>query len=203
MKKLKNRLMAAFAAAAMTGLCAEAQARPMTSGEVRMAKGMFGDAIDYSKVDIHDCKHGLPFGPLTGNRAALTIGNGIYIVPAWYADDISKADAEARANLIHELTHVWQGQTWRSLAIVAGLDMVRHGFHRAALYEFDIHARTPFRKMGVEQQASLMEDACMALAYIRLGASKFHDSRYFHGLTAGEFLREARAKQAPFPVPEA
>ncbi|WP_083615940.1 hypothetical protein [Pantoea sp. 1.19] len=58
--------------------------RKLTTGEVALARTVFGNRIDYEKVKIH---HGscLPFG-LQGESVAMTPNGEIYFRD-WYRDD--------------------------------------------------------------------------------------------------------------------
>jgi hypothetical protein len=84
---------------------ADPAGRALTSGEVTMAKTVFGETIDYKQVRLHRA-------PYSGDRA-LTIGNDIYLeTKPLQAPDLSTADTgiKSKQSLIHEMTYVWQGQ---------------------------------------------------------------------------------------------
>lgn len=74
--------------------------RSMTEWEIRQAKRVFGNAIDYSKVTIAEGSISAKIGSAFGY--ARTVGNTIYFPPG---------GSRNMAFLIHELTHVWQYQT--------------------------------------------------------------------------------------------
>ncbi len=83
--------------------------RRLTAGEVAMARMVFKDSIDYDRVWIHNGGYPLFLG--LQNRDTAVAPNGqIYFIGVHYKEDFSIADAEERATLIHELTHVWQFQ---------------------------------------------------------------------------------------------
>jgi hypothetical protein len=73
--------------------------RSMTEWEIRQARRVFGDAIDYTKVEIRD-------GSIEGKLVSVggyarTLGNTIH-----FPDGGSRE----MAFMVHELTHVWQYQ---------------------------------------------------------------------------------------------
>lgn len=82
------------------------QSRPMTGGEVAMAKEIFGDDIDYAKVSVFNRK----FAIFQRKGVAMSPNGNICFQPADYLDDFSLAGMSGRSWFIHEVTHVWQHQ---------------------------------------------------------------------------------------------
>ncbi len=130
-------------------------ARPLTQGEVTLARTMFGDAIDYSRVRLVRGKwwffqpRGVVMAP-TGN---------IHFHPddpSW-SDDFSAATLSLQGLFVHEMTHVWQTQKHGRYY----LPLMRHPFCRYA-YRFD--GARQFGNYGLEQQAELVRHAFMARA---------------------------------------
>jgi len=73
--------------------------RPMTEWEIRQARRVFGDALDYTKVEIQD-------GSIEGKLVSVggyarTVGNTIHF---------PSGGSKHMAFMVHELTHVWQYQ---------------------------------------------------------------------------------------------
>ena len=122
--------------------------RPLTSGEIELARTMFGGAIDYSKVELVRGKwiffqpRGVVMAP-TGN---------IHFHPdsdRW-SDDFAKEKLTQQGLFIHEMTHVWQTQR-------AGkwyLPLIRHPFCR---YGYELREGRPFLRYGIEQQAEIVK----------------------------------------------
>lgn len=83
--------------------------RPLTQGEIDLAKGVFGNSIDYSKVRVHHGK--LPgfieskFQP--NNVPAPADGQNLYYPDGVYKDDLSK---ESKGDFIHLMAYAWQFQ---------------------------------------------------------------------------------------------
>lgn len=67
-----------------------------------------------------------------------------------WCEDFSTRSLNLRALLVHELTHVWQHQT--------GINLIlrRPPFAR---YRYRLQPGKPFTAYGLEQQASIVEDA--------------------------------------------
>ena len=127
--------------------------RPLTPGEVELARSVFGDAVDYGRVRLVKRKW-WPFQPR--NSAMAPMGN-IYFHPdggAW-SDDFSKENVRRQAFFIHEMTHVWQAQAKGRFY----LPLMRHPFCR---YSYRLDASKPFHRYGLEQQAEIVAHRFLA-----------------------------------------
>ncbi len=122
--------------------------RPLTRGEVDLARGVFGDAIDYGRVLLHRRKWAF-FQP----RGVVMAPDGdIWFHPGCerWSDDFAVERVDAQGLLIHELTHVWQRQ--RGIY----LPLARHPFCR---YSYALKPGQPFARYGLEQQAEIVRHA--------------------------------------------
>ncbi|HET7316976.1 MAG TPA: vgr related protein [Sphingomicrobium sp.] len=126
------------------------ESRPLTPGEIALARSVFGDAIDTSKVRL---VHGKwwPFHP---RRSAMAPMGNIYFHPdgGGWSEDFSKQPLHRQGYLIHEMTHVWQAQKGGRFY----LPLMRHPFCR---YRYEIVPGRPFRRYGLEQQAEIVRHA--------------------------------------------
>lgn len=112
-----------------------------------MCRTIFGDAIDYSRVQLVKGKW-WPFQP---RNAAMAPNGNIYFHPGaggWSAD-FSKEMLGRQGFFIHEMTHVWQAQRSGPLY----LPLMRHPFCR---YSYVLKAGKPFHAYGLEQQAEIV-----------------------------------------------
>ena len=127
--------------------------RHLTTGEVALARCLFGDAIDYSKVRMFEGKW-WPFHP---RRAAMAPMGDIWFHPdgGGWSDDFSKESLQRQGFFIHELTHVWQTQTGGRFY----LPLMRHPFCR---YDYRLKPGQPFRLYGLEQQAEIVRHRFLA-----------------------------------------
>ncbi|HCY02749.1 MAG TPA: vgr related protein, partial [Erythrobacter sp.] len=89
--------------------CPAGGERRLTRGEIKLARSVFGDAIDYGKVTIRRRKW-FPFQP---RRITMAPRGHVHFHPRGdaYCDDFSTANVLRQGLLIHELVHVWQVQT--------------------------------------------------------------------------------------------
>ncbi len=123
-------------------------ARPLTSGEIALARGVFGEAIDYAQARIARRKWAF-FQP---RRVVMAPRGCIHFHPGGtlYRDDFAAAALTDQGLFIHEMTHVWQHQKGIFLPIA------RHPFCR---YGYAIHPGWPLARYGIEQQAEIVRHA--------------------------------------------
>jgi len=128
-------------------------ARGLTQGEIELARSIFGDAIDYSKVRMIRGKW-WPFHP---RNAAMAPSGDIWFHPAagGWSDDFAKEPLSRQGFFIHEMTHVWQAQKGGPLY----LPLMRHPFCR---YAYELKPGKPFREYGLEQQAEIVRHVFLA-----------------------------------------
>jgi hypothetical protein len=127
--------------------------RPLTAGEIDLARSIFGDSIDYSKVRLIKGKW-WPFQPR--NAAMAPMGN-IYFHPegGGWSDDFSTENVHRQAFFIHEMVHVWQAQAKGRFY----LPLMRHPFCR---YDYELTPGKPFGRYGLEQQAEIVTHRFLA-----------------------------------------
>lgn len=125
-------------------------ARPLRAGEVALARTMFGDAIDYSRVTIRRRKW-FPFQP---RNVAMAPRGHVHFHPAAsaYCDDFSLLPPRQQGLFIHEMTHVWQTQTKGEWYLV----LHRHPWCR---YDYALKPGWRLERYGIEQQAEIVRHA--------------------------------------------
>ena len=140
--------------------CVEVEiGRKLTSGEEDLARSMFSDAIDYTKVYIYNKKWKF----FQGNRVAMTPNGSIYFAPDVHEKDFSLALDGSKHFFIHEMTHVWQHQNGQAVIARAGTSQIfielpsNIGLGDGA-YPYELDVRKDFLDYGVEQQASIVAD---------------------------------------------
>ncbi|MEZ0223805.1 MAG: hypothetical protein ACAH83_04565 [Alphaproteobacteria bacterium] len=83
--------------------------RPLTQGEIDLAKGVFGDSLKYDQIRIH---HGKLPGMIESkfqpdDVPAPADGNNLYYPDKVYKDDLSQ---ERKGDFIHLMAYAWQFQ---------------------------------------------------------------------------------------------
>jgi hypothetical protein len=136
--------------------------RPLTAGEIDLARSIFGDCIDYSAVRLVRGKW-WPFQPR--NAAMAPMGN-IYFHPegGGWSDDFAAETVRRQAFFIHEMTHVWQAQAKGRFY----LPLMRHPFCR---YDYHLTPGKPFGSYGLEQQAEIVTHRFLADQGVRIASA--------------------------------
>lgn len=133
------------------GLCIDRGAviRPLTPGEVELAREAFGDALRCDSIRLLSA-------PWPFNRAFVP---GRWFGREWIVwpgrtlpADIAAAPLKSRATLIHELTHVWQAQ--QGVNLLTG--KIRAG-DRPASYAYPTGMDCDWGTLNIEQQAMVVE----------------------------------------------
>ena len=130
-------------------------ARPLTQNEIAMAQKIFGHALDYKIIKIHN-QSALPFLP---QNTAMAPNNNVYMPERLYCPDYALASPSLQALFIHELVHVWQHQNKVLHVFGAFLkETVKHKFNYAAAYDYTLQKDCDLAQYGLEQQARIIED---------------------------------------------
>ena len=78
--------------------------RPLSEGEIRLASLLFGDAIDYSRVRIHNRRY-MPFQP---RNCCMTPNGSMYFHHSCFLPDYARGDPPAIHWFMHEMVDLWQ-----------------------------------------------------------------------------------------------
>ncbi|MBU7581149.1 MAG: vgr related protein [Porphyrobacter sp.] len=130
--------------------CPVGGVRPLTRGEVALARSVFGEAIDYARVTVRRRK----FFPLQPVGVTMAPMGHLHFHPAapHYCDDFAAAALKVQAHFIHEMVHVWQMQTLGRWHLV----LRRHPWCR---YDYALKPGWKLARYGIEQQAEIVRHA--------------------------------------------
>jgi len=121
--------------------------RPLTSREAELARGVFANSIDYSRVRL------IPTDVLEYR----TVGNTIRV-----PEDFTIADAGMAETFIHEMTHVWQyqhgGTSYISVSLATQIAGAISTGSRNAAYEYLITPDRSFFDFLPEQQGQIVQN---------------------------------------------
>lgn len=147
--------------------------RALTTGEKNLAREMFGNEINYTKVRIYDQK----LFSKQGDTMAIAPNGSIYFAPKVFKRDFSLASNTSKHFFIHEMTHVWQYQNGQ--AVVARgiitqmlIEEPSKAIRKVAdklsieppkalvkgIYSYKLDQRKILLDYGLEQQASIVAD---------------------------------------------
>ena len=124
--------------------------RPLTPGEIALARSVFGDSIDYARVRMVRRK----WWWLQPRGTVMAPTGHIHFHPdsGLWSDDFASEPLHRQGLFIHELTHVWQSQTRGRFY----LPLMRHPFCR---YRYQLVPGRRFDRYGLEQQAEIVRHA--------------------------------------------
>lgn len=130
--------------------------RPLTKGEIALARTVFGDSIDYAAVYVSDQKFGgMDFLP----EGTAMAPNGNLFMPGCYHDDYAQESVLRQSLFIHEMTHVWQYQNKVLAPIIEAAKLnVKHKFNYMAAYNYTLDEKKDLLDYNMEQQASIVQD---------------------------------------------
>ncbi|NOK32361.1 hypothetical protein HMI49_03990 [Corallococcus exercitus] len=137
------RLGGSILSAIQTMLYVEPTSRKLTGEELAVLHEVYGDSIDYTRIEIKEGNAGL----LTVGGRPFTHGDTIYIPTDWLP--------LTKDTLVHEAAHVWQhqqgGNDYMSEALVAQFFGDGYNFEKA------LRQGKSWEEMNPEQQARFVE----------------------------------------------
>ena len=144
---------------ALLGDKVSTKSRSLTGTEIKYAKDIFKQSVDYSVITITR-------DSLLSAGAPKTIANTIHLKSDWghFKGDTMELTPVGMETLIHEMGHVWQyqngGLAYIPESLWAQLKAAASGKTRNAAYDWRAahDAGLPWQKWNPEQQAEAIED---------------------------------------------
>lgn len=128
--------------------------RPLTAGEIALARRVFGDAISYDKVGVT----ARAFMPLQPHGTAMAPDGNLYMYGC-YHDDFSKQPPLTQSHFIHEMAHVWQKQNGVLDPIASAFKLsLQYRFNYNAAYLYKLESTKDLTAYNMEQQATIIQD---------------------------------------------
>ena len=152
---------------------AESTRRPLTGGEVALARAAFGDGLDYSRVRLCQGAGGNPGAHMafrTPGVDAITLIGTIFFRGGLVEDFAREGDASL---FMHEMTHIWQYQRLGVLPFALRYlnELEACNFDRKCLYHYDC-GQTAFGEARLEAQAQIVQDYGLALGAGQTGQAQ-------------------------------
>jgi hypothetical protein len=130
--------------------------RGLTPGEIAMASLLFGGAIDYARVRVHNRRY-LPL--LQPKNCCMTPNGSMYFHHSCFLPDYSLGNPTVIHWFIHEMVHVWQHQL--------GYPVRLRGAIRLGLsYHYELREGAALADYNMEAQGDLLADY-FALKFLR------------------------------------
>ncbi len=131
--------------------------RPLTAGEIALARSVYGETIDYARVAL--CHRKWVFFQPRGTVMAPRGRIHFHPHGDLWREDFAAAPLHEQGLFIHEMCHVWQHQQGIFLPIA------RHPFCR---YHYSFRPGWPLKRYGIEQQAEIVRHAFLLRAGARV-----------------------------------
>ena len=130
--------------------------RQLTTGEINLARQVFGNLINYNEVQILNIKY-LPWQPI--NMYMAPNGN-IFMNNENFCEDFSRRSKQMQGLFIHEMTHVYQYQSNINVLLQGALLQSGYflSFKKYNPYQYDFIASKPFHTYNIEQQGEIARD---------------------------------------------
>lgn len=129
--------------------------RHLTDGEVALARGVFGELMDYNRVRVVN----YPYIPWQSDDVFIAPNGWIFVGGRHYRDDFSAHGRLYQQIFIHEMTHVLQYQH--------GINVLLKGAWLQTLYYLSLKKYNPYRytfdqyksfwDYNIEQQGRIAE----------------------------------------------
>lgn len=172
------------------------RARPLSQGERNTVYPVFRNTVPYNRVLIADFylpgNQGVPVtvagNPMPNLIAALPGFRRLTVFVIFWGAEVYRrgADNMFPNTLVHELTHVWQGnnhvfyqQYMVESLIVQGVAVMTHGDRNVA-YRYDGRPWGEWNSYNVEQQANIVSDWYSSDTGRGGGNQSTSDPRYFY-----------------------
>lgn len=142
--------------------------RQLTTGEIALAKNLYGYSIKYSQVWVHRESY-LPFN-LQPVDVAMSPNGEMWFREETYSPDFSlEFRIDKKHRFMHEMMHVWQAHK--------GMFVRTRGlFSRFADYTYSLD-KADLLHYGLEQQASIVSDYWLLLNVGFAGRKGLYDYR--------------------------
>jgi len=141
--------------------------RKLTEDEIELARGYFGDDIDYSTVNYYDRAPMWGFKKHENAIAVSSIGN-IYEMNEEFYDTTS--DFLISNVFLHEMQHVWQWQK-------GYLNPLKERREHDGTYQYNINEYEQFLDFGIEQQGEIIQTIHALRVNLRNSASSTSSQR--------------------------
>ncbi|WP_043973577.1 MULTISPECIES: hypothetical protein [Acinetobacter] len=132
------------------------QYRGLTSGEIEMARRVFGHLIDYTKVKIFNIPY-LPWQPV--NIFMAPNGN-LFVHQKYFSPDYSTCSLSLQGIFIHELAHILQFQQHTHVIVKGAILQAGYylSFKQYNPYQYHLIQGKAFSSYNIEQQGDIARD---------------------------------------------
>lgn len=164
---------AAVGSSVHTVKTSDSESRGLTPGEIQMARLVFADSVDYSRVKVHNGEY-LWFG-MQPDDTAMTPEGEMYFNEKYFREDFSAEDIRDQQWFIHEMVHVWQHQL--------GYPVKARGAVRIGLsYDYTLDPKQLLHDYNMEAQGNIVAD--YFVSRFRNAQFAMYEEKYAYDLNA-------------------
>ncbi|WP_199782664.1 hypothetical protein [Cronobacter dublinensis] len=150
--------------------------RSLTAGEVRMARSLFGDMINYGHVKVYKGSY-FPFD-LQDEGTAVTPNGNMYWPEPIFKEDFSLETPLNKNWFMHEFVHIWQHQMGMSVR-------TRGLISKYVNYHYSLPKEKTLADYRMEQQGNIIADY---YTLINEGYNTWKDITSFEGIHGPDLL---------------
>lgn len=130
--------------------------RGLTSGEIEMARPVFGNLIDYTAVKIFN----IPYLPWQPDNIFMAPNGNLFVHQKYFCADYSKCSIALQGIFIHELAHILQFQQQTNVILKGAILQLGYylSFKYYDPYQYQFDPDKAFCDYNIEQQGDIARD---------------------------------------------
>ncbi|HIQ35433.1 hypothetical protein [Acinetobacter venetianus] len=152
-----NRLNARFISSLIIYLKIDQfQYRQLTTGEIEMARSVFGHLINYKEVKIFN----IPYLPWQPENIFIAPNGNLFVHPKYFRSDYSSCSTNLQGIFIHEMAHILQFQQQTNVILKGVILQLGYylSFKKYNPYHYHFIQGKAFSDYNIEQQGDIAQD---------------------------------------------
>ena len=152
-----NRLNARFISSLIIYLKIDQfQYRQLTTGEIEMARSVFGHLINYKEVKIFN----IPYLPWQPENIFIAPNGNLFVHPKYFRSDYSSCSTNLQGIFIHEMAHILQFQQQTNVILKGAILQLGYylSFKKYNPYHYHFIQGKAFSDYNIEQQGDIAQD---------------------------------------------
>ena len=152
-----NRLNARFISSLIIYLKIDQfQYRQLTTGEIEMARSVFGHLINYKEVKIFN----IPYLPWQPENIFIAPNGNLFVHPKYFRSDYSSCSTNLQGIFIHEMAHILQFQQQTNVILKGVILQLGYylSFKKYNPYHYHFIQGKAFSDYNIEQQGDVARD---------------------------------------------
>jgi|LULL01.1.fsa_nt_gb hypothetical protein len=134
----------------------EFQYRQLTTGEIEMARSVFGHLINYKEVKIFN----IPYLPWQPENIFIAPNGNLFVHPKYFRTDYSSCSTNLQGIFIHEMAHILQFQQQTNVILKGAILQLGYylSFKKYNPYHYHFIQGKAFSDYNIEQQGDVARD---------------------------------------------